>query len=68
MFLFIFLIYWLLLAVITKTFNPLAELFLFFFYQNDIHLFTNNIYKIKTQKKTKTKYIYIKPDNTTTVP
>ena len=36
----------------------------FFFYQNDIHMFTNNIYNIKTQKK----YVYIKPDNTATVP
>ena len=36
----------------------------FFFYQNDIHVFTSNIYNIKTQKKS----IYIKPNNTTTVP
>ena len=32
----------------------------------DVHLFTNNIYNIKTQKKKN--YIYIKPDNITTVP
>ena len=36
------------------------------------HVFTNNIYNIKTQKKKKEKkksiYIYIKPNNTTTAP
>ena len=35
----------------------------FFSYQNDIHVFTNNIYNIKIKKK----HIYIKLDNTTAV-
>ena len=46
------------------TITYVSTLPLFFFYQNDIHVFTNNIYNIKTQRK----YIYIKPNNTATVP
>ena len=39
--------------------------FFFFFYQNGIHMFTNNIYNIKTIK---IKATFKKPNYTKTVP